>query len=114
MAKTEPIFRVIYVQHDQVCEVYCRKAYQSDLYGFIAIEGLIFGERSKLLVDPGEERLKQEFAGVTCSYIPMQWIQRIDQVTQEGAATMRPQQPNTQNVKPFPSTPSGAPRKPPQ
>ena len=47
---------------------------------------MLFGERSAILVDPGEEKLKSEFAGVKRSYIPMQSIIRIDEVEKQGAA----------------------------
>ena len=32
------------------------------MYGFIEIEAFVFGERSQMIVDPAEERLKNEFA----------------------------------------------------
>jgi hypothetical protein len=38
------------------------------------------------LVDPAEERLKNEFSGVKRSYIPMHSIIRIDEVEKEGPA----------------------------
>jgi hypothetical protein len=81
---SKPIFKVIFVNQDQVFEVYARQIFQSDLWGFIEIEEFLFGERSQLLVDPSEERLKGEFAGVKRSYIPMNAIIRIDEVEKEG------------------------------
>jgi hypothetical protein len=59
--------------------------YQSELYGFVEVEQFIFGERSQMLVDPSEEKLKSEFDGVKRSYIPMHAIIRIDEVSKEGA-----------------------------
>ena len=66
--------------------MFARQIYQSDMWGFVEIEELVFGERSQIVVDPGEEKLKNEFAGVKRSYIPMQCIVRIDEVEKEGAA----------------------------
>ena len=54
------------------------------MYGFIEVEDYVFGERSQLIVDPGEEKLKNEFSGVARSYIPMHSIVRIDEVEKEG------------------------------
>ena len=82
---TTPIYKVIFYNQNQIFEVYARAIYQSEMYGFIEIEEFIFGERSQLLVDPGEEKLKSEFAGVKRSYIPMHSIVRIDEVEKEGA-----------------------------
>lgn len=82
---TTPIYKVIFYNQNQVYEVYARAIYQSEMYGFIEVEEFVFGERSKVVVDPGEEKLKGEFAGVKRSYIPMHSIIRIDEVEKEGA-----------------------------
>lgn len=92
------LFRITFLNKGQIYEVYAKEVYQSDLWGFIEIEGLIFGERSQMVVDPGEEKLKNEFAGVTRSFIPMQAIVRIDEVEKEGVATIS----KGDNVAPFP------------
>ncbi len=85
----EPIYKVIFVSQNQVYELYARAVYQSDLYGFIEVEEYVFGERSQVVVDPVEEKLKSEFSGVKRSYIPMHAILRIDEVEREGAAKVR-------------------------
>jgi hypothetical protein len=85
MNKPKSIYRVKFVNQDKLYEVYCTYIYQSDMYGFIEIEELIFGERSQLLVDPGEEKLQKEFTGVKRSFIPMHSIVRIDEVEKEGS-----------------------------
>lgn len=80
----EPIYKVVFYNQNQVFEVYARAIYQSEMYGFVEVEDFVFGERSQLLVDPSEERLKNEFAQVKRSYIPMHSIIRIDEVEKEG------------------------------
>ena len=82
---SSPIFKVIFYNQNQVFEVYARSIYQSEMYGFIEVEEFVFGERSQVLVDPSEEKLKSEFTGVKRSYIPMHNIIRIDEVEKEGA-----------------------------
>ena len=42
------------------------------------------GERSNLLVDPSEEKLKAEFGQVQRTYVPIQSVIRIDEVSKEG------------------------------
>lgn len=87
MSKTEsPIFKVIFANQDQLYELYARSIVQSNLWGFLEIQELVFGERSQLLVDPAEEKLKAQFEGVIRSYIPMHAIVRIDEVEQLGVA----------------------------
>lgn len=82
----ERIYKVIFANREDVYEIFARYVYPSDMYGFVEVEEYIFGERSQLLVDPSEERLKSEFSQVKRSYIPMQAIIRIDEVEKEGVA----------------------------
>lgn len=100
----DPIYKVIFNNQGEVFEVYARYIYQSDLYGFIEIEELLFGERSQVLVDPGEEKLKAEFTGVKRSYIPVQSIIRIDEVDKQGVAKVSE---GKGNVTQFPAKPGG-------
>ncbi|WP_188150471.1 DUF1820 family protein [Teredinibacter waterburyi] len=81
----KPVYRVVFYNRNQVYEIYARAIYQSEMYGFIEIEEFVFGERAQLVVDPAEEKLKTEFAGVKRSYLPMHSIVRIDEVEKEGA-----------------------------
>ena len=81
----KPIYKVIFYNQNQVYEVYAKAIYQSDMYGFIELEEFIFGERTQVIVDPGEEKLKAEFDKVSRSYVPMHSIIRIDEVEKEGA-----------------------------
>ena len=83
MAK-QPIYRVVFYNQGEIYEVFARQIYQSDLMGFVEIEDFIFGERTQMIVDPAEEKLKTEFSGVKRSYIPMHSLVRIDEVEKEG------------------------------
>lgn len=82
----QPVYKVIFQNGNQVFEVFARQIYQSDMWGFIEVEEFVFGERSQILVDPSEEKLKHEFSGVKRSYIPLQAIIRIDEVDKEGSS----------------------------
>lgn len=86
MANDPRLYRVSFVNQDKVYEVYVRHVYQSDMWGFIQLEGFVFGNRSELVVDPSEEKLKQEFADVENCFVPMQAIIRIDEVKREGVS----------------------------
>lgn len=78
------IFRILFHNQNKIYELYAREVSQSTLMGFIEIGKIIFGERSKLLVDPAEEKLKSEFDGVKHTYVPHHAIIRIDEVEKEG------------------------------
>jgi len=95
-----PIYKIIFFNQGQIFEIYARQIYQSDLYGFIEVEELVFGERSQMLVDPGEEKLKSEFEGVNRSYIPVHSVVRIDEVSKEGVGKIS--EAKGGKVSPFP------------
>jgi hypothetical protein len=82
----EKVYRVAFVNQGKVYEIYVRNVSQGALLGFVEVEGIVFGETSAVLVDPAEERLKSEFAGVRRSYIPMHAVIRIDEVEKRGTA----------------------------
>lgn len=80
------LYRISFVNQGKVYEIYARSVAQGALFGFIEVEKLVFGERSTVVLDPAEERIKSEFAGVRRSYIPMHSVLRIDEVEKEGVS----------------------------
>jgi hypothetical protein len=94
------IFRVLFVNQGKVYEIYARKVSHGTMLGFVEVEELVFGERSSVVLDPTEERIKGEFEGVKRSYLPLHSVLRIDEVNKRGASKI------TQlegNVTPFPT-----------
>jgi hypothetical protein len=98
----QSIYKVIFQNQNKVYEVYARQIFQSDMWGFIEIEEFVFGERSQILVDPSQEKLKNEFGGVKRSYIPMHAVIRIDEVEKEGAGKISDNPGGGTNVSAFP------------
>ena len=84
----EILYRVRFINSDKVFEVYARSVYQGDLYGFVVIEELVFDTNTSVVVDPSEEKLKNEFEGVKQTIIPMHSIVRIDVVEKRGKAVI--------------------------
>ena len=66
---SEPIYRITFHNQGHVYEIYARHVFQSDLWGFLEVEEFIFGERSQMIVDPAEEKLKNEFSGIKLNSI---------------------------------------------
>lgn len=93
------IYRIQFFNQGEIYEIYAKQVSQGGLFGFIEIEEMIFGERSQVVVDPSEEKLKSEFQGVKRTYIPMHAVVRIDEVEKEGSAKISEA---TGNVTPFP------------
>ena len=82
--------------------VYAKSVSNSNLLGFIEIESLVFGEKTSLVVDPSEEKIKTEFEGVKRTYIPMHSVLRIDEVDKEGVSKISKAEGN--NVTQLPNT----------
>lgn len=101
------IYRVLFHNQGNVYELYARHVSQSAMYAFVEIGDLIFGERSAVLVDPSEEKLKAEFAGVKRTYVPLQALIRIDEVENVGPNRILAAADGVANVMPFPP-PGGA------
>lgn len=105
------VFRIIFLSQGKVYEIFAESVQQGGLFGFVEVEGLLFGEKSSLVVDPAEERLKSEFEGVKRLHIPMQAIMRIDEMEQRGTAKIT-ELSGEGNVTPFPGAIYTPPRPP--
>ena len=90
-------FKISYFNYNSVYEIYAKEVYQSDMYGFIVIEDLVFGENTSLVVDPSEEKLKTEFANVKRFFVPSHNIIRIDEVDKEGVSKIMSVDGNVKN-----------------
>lgn len=96
------LYKVVFVSQGQVYEIYAREVSHGGLFGFIEVEELVFGERSSVVVDPSEERIKSEFENVKRTYLPMHSIIRIDEVDKQGTSKITKAE---GNVTQFPSVP---------
>ena len=102
----QTLYKIAFVNRGEIYEMYAKQLFQSDLYGFIEVEEFVFGSRGQVVVDPSEEKLKNEFDSVLRSYIPMQSIIRIDEVDQAGVSKISPAQSSaSSNVAQFPGVP---------
>lgn len=98
------LFRIIFANQEAIYEVYARSIKESDMFGFLEVEELVFGEQTALVVDPSEERLKLEFNGVKRTYIPVHSIYRIDEVNKQGTAKVKDNPSYSGKVSPFPGS----------
>jgi len=86
MSNKKHIYRVIFFNQNKSYEVYAKHVAEGNLFGFIEVGDLIFGDTSSVVVDPGEEKLRLEFSRVKRFYVPLHAIVRIDEVEKEGTA----------------------------
>ena len=112
------IYRVIFQNQGEIYELFAEGISHGNLFGFVEVEGLLFGERSQLVVDPSEERLRTEFKGVQRLYVPLHSVVRIDEVEKEGVSRVTRDEDGAAKVSSFPGPiyapgpPSGGSKKP--
>jgi hypothetical protein len=92
----------MFVNQGKVYEIYARKVGHGDLFGFIEVEDVLFGERSTVVLDPSEERIKSEFEGVKRTFLPMHSVLRIDEVKKHGTSKITVLEGAGANVAQFP------------
>lgn len=97
------VYKIKFISQGKLYELFAREVAQSAMYGFIELGEIIFGEKSAVVVDPSEEQLKAEFAGVKRTYIPLHTILRIDEVDKEGINKITEATNADSNVALFPS-----------
>jgi len=108
---SDRLYRISFVNQDKIYEVFARQVYESDLYGFIVVEEIVFWTQSTLVIDPGEEKLKAEFDSVRRTFIPIHSIIRIDEVEKTGVSKIHALEGSVAgNVSPF-SRPVGNKKK---
>ncbi len=83
---TKKLYRIRFQNEAKVFEIYARQVTQGELFGFIQVEDLEWGKKSAVIIDPSEQELRNEFAGVKRFQVPMHAVVRIDEVEKPGPA----------------------------
>lgn len=105
MAKSK-LYRVAFHNHGKVYELFCTDVVTSSLWGFLEISGIVFRDGDRVVVDPSEERIREEFADVEVLHVPLHGVLRVEQVRRPGQATIRDRE-SGEKVTPFPLSPPG-------
>lgn len=96
------LYKVTFLNHSKVYELYARQVAASGLWGFTEIGELVFDVHEGLVVDPTEERLRDEFGNTRVLHLPMQSIIRIEEVERKGQSAIRDAATGEKVVTPFP------------
>jgi hypothetical protein len=102
MVRKQRVYKVLFTSNGQLVELFARQVTQGSLFGFIEVEDLIFGARSQVVVDPGEESLRHEFGEAKRLFLPLHAVVRIEEVEREGTSRMRAAPEGASTVRPFP------------
>lgn len=106
MSKT--LYKVTFLSNGKVYELHARHVAASEVWGFTAIGDLVFdADGASLVIDPIEERLRDEFANTKVLHLPMHAIVRIEEVRQRGQLAIRDAA-TGEKITPFPLPPPKA------
>jgi len=102
---TKSLFKVIFLNQGKVYELYARGVVSSGLWGFVEISDLVFETGEGMVVDPTEEKMRDEFSGARVLHLPIQSVLRVEEVERRGQCRIRDRQ-SGENVTPFPLPPN--------
>lgn len=100
----KPLYKIIFLNHGKVYELYSEGVTSSGLWGFVEVSELVFEKGDGLVVDPTEEKMRQEFEGAKVLHLPIQSVLRIEEVDKRGQCMIRDRK-SGEKVTPFPISP---------
>jgi len=83
------LYKVIFLNRSKVYELYARDVFSSDIYGFIYVSDLVFDQNKTIVIDPAEDKLRDEFENVNVLHLPMQSVIRIEEVKKKLSCKIR-------------------------
>lgn len=98
----KPLYKVTFLNAGRIYELYARRVASGALWGFTEVADLVFDVHAGIVVDPTEERLREEFGNTRVLHLPMQSIVRIEEVEKKGASAIRDATTGEAVVTPFP------------
>jgi hypothetical protein len=104
MAKKR-LYKIIFHNSGKVYELYAEGVTSSGLWGFVEVSDLVFDTAEGLVVDPTEEKLRQEFEHARVLHLPIQSVIRVEEVEQRGQCLIRDRE-SGEKVTPFPVAPN--------
>ncbi len=87
--ESDNVYRIVFLNKGQVYELFCRSVGSSGIPGFVEVAELEFETDESLVIDPTEERMREEFEGVEKLHLPIHSVLRIEQVRRRGACVIR-------------------------
>lgn len=105
MPRPAKLYKITFLSQGKSIELYARRVASSALWGFTEIGELVFEPPGEgLVVDPTEERLREEFRDTTVLHLPIQAILRVEEVARRGTPAIRDVA-GGDKVTPFPIVP---------
>lgn len=99
------LYKITFLNQGKSYELFARHVQSGDLWGFTTITDIVFDAPGEsLIVDPAEEKLRDEFKDTKALHLPIQSILRIEEVDKRGTAHIRDAH-TGEKITPFPVMP---------
>lgn len=103
--RSKKLYKITFLSQGKSYELYAHHVGTSELWGFTAVSDLVFEPRGEgLVVDPTEERLREEFGSTRVLHLPMHAVVKVEEVEKRGAAAIRDAA-SGEKITPFPLAP---------
>jgi len=102
--KNKQLYKITFLTHGKVYELYSQLVTSSHLWGFLEVSKLVFEDGDGLVIDPTEEKLRQEFDSTEVLHLPIQSVLKVEEVKKRGQAVIRDRK-SGEKVTPFPISP---------
>lgn len=96
------LYKITFLNAGKIYELYARQVTSSSLWGFTEVSELVWDNGENVVIDPTEERLRDEFGNTRRLHLPMQSVIRVEEVERKGQLAIRDSQTGDRIVTPFP------------
>ena len=100
------LYKIIFLNNGKVYELFSEGVTSSGLWGFIEVSDLVFDVTEGLVVDPTEEKMREEFKDARVLHLPIQSVLRVEEVEKRGQCLIRDRE-SGEKVTLFPIQPHG-------
>ena len=83
------LYKITFQNAGRLYELYARRVASSELWGFVEVAELEFDRNAGVVVDPTEERLREEFGATRRLHLPLQSVVRVEEVEHRGVSRIR-------------------------
>jgi len=104
--RNQKLYKVTFLSQGKTLELYARKVGSSALWGFTEVGEIVFDQQGEgVVIDPTEEKLREEFVNTRVLHLPIQCIVRVEEVEKRGPLAIRDAISGERVVTPFPMPP---------
>lgn len=101
--KSKKLYKVTFLSQGKLLELHARHIASSSLWGFTEVGDIVFDNPTdSLVIDPTEERLREEFGNTRVLHLPIQCIVRVEEVDKREPLVIRDAASGDKVVTPFP------------